>query len=190
MSDVQGVDVPPNDLEAYADGQLVTEALRQLRALSARTQVFFMAVGLHRPHMDWIVPPSVLAKQPPVDQIELAQHQVVPNDTLASRWAFYNCTELTARARLQAVGAHIEADEALDSHVAQAIRRHYYASVEYMDSQVGRLLNGLDMLGLTNSTAVVFHGADPLVQVLCYSVLALLVRASSLLSQTSLQSQL
>lgn len=168
----KGTDVPPND---YADGQLVTEALRQLRVLSERNgpadetppspfanplhRPFLMAVGLHRPHMDWVVPPSVLSQQPPVDQIELAKHQTVPKDTLASRWAFYNCTELTTRSRLAMVGAHIEPDHALATPVAQEIRRHYYAAVEYMDSQVGRLLDGLDALSLTNNTVVVFHGA-------------------------------
>ena len=176
MLDVNGADVEPND---YADGQLVTEALRQLSVLSDRywsstanpgvgaslspfanplARPYFMAVGLHRPHMDWVVPPSMLARQPPAGQIELAQHPLVPNDTLASRWAFYNCTELTQRARLKAAGAHIEPDQALPTAVAQTIRRQYYAAVEYMDSQVGRLLDGLDALHLTNSTLVVFHG--------------------------------
>ncbi|CAB1336983.1 unnamed protein product [Coregonus sp. 'balchen'] len=41
------------------------------------------------------------------------------------------------------------------------IRQHYYVSVKYLDSQVGRLLNTLDDLGLAEDTVVVFtsdHG--------------------------------
>ena len=37
-------------------------------------------------------------------------------------------------------------------------RSRYFASVEFMDAQVGRLLRALEQLGLRNSTAVVFHG--------------------------------
>ena len=179
MIDDKGAEIPPNE---YADGQLVTEALRQMRILVTRdgptaataeeppaalasfanplSRAFFMAVGLHRPHMDWVVPPSVLAEQPPAAEIKLAQHPVVPNDTVASRWGFYNCTELTGRPRLAEQGARITADGALDTRLAQTIRREYYAAVEYMDSQVGRLLDGLDDLMLTDSTVVVFHGAQ------------------------------
>ena len=116
----------------YADGQLVTEALRQLRVHAQAAErkssppqqkyanplarAFFMAVGLHRPHMDWIVPPSFLAEQPPASEIQLAQHPVLPDSgteatAAAAAWAFYNCTELTGRARLARMGAHIEPDQ-------------------------------------------------------------------------------
>jgi hypothetical protein len=71
----------------YEDGQIVTEAIRQLTAIVEKykpnpepreramagthaataaggpanplTRAFFMAVGLHRPHMDWVVPQVV-----------------------------------------------------------------------------------------------------------------------------------
>jgi arylsulfatase A-like enzyme len=48
--------------------------------------------------------------------------------------------------------------QALPTSLAQTIRREYYAAVEYMDSQVGRLLRSLDQNKLADSTAVVFHG--------------------------------
>ena len=165
----QGASVPAND---YADGVIVTDALHQLGVIAATyhtagpapqganplSRAFFMAVGLHRPHMDWVVPPSFLALQPPAKDIKLADHPTFPgggvNGTPA--WAFYNCTELTARPRLD--GHAIETEVPFPAVLGQTIRRNYYAAVEYMDSQVGRLLDGLDELGLTGSTAVVFHG--------------------------------
>ena len=36
-------------------------------------------------------------------------------------------------------------------------RRAYYAAVSFMDSQVGKLLNGLDQVGRAENTAVVFQ---------------------------------
>jgi iduronate 2-sulfatase len=142
-----GPDVADDD---YADGVLVTEAIRQLGVINATYRVagagpapsgsnplsraFFMAVGLHRPHMDWVVPPSFLARQPPPADIKLAEHPRFPNATPA--WAFYNCTELTRRARL--AGQKIEPETPLPPAIGQTIRRNYYAAVEYMDSQGGR----------------------------------------------------
>jgi iduronate 2-sulfatase len=161
-----------NDPNMYADGVIVSEAIRQLSVIVSNYSVpsaspppppppstdeggttdaakhtdtfdnplsraFFMAVGLHRPHMDWKTPPEFLAKQPPAPEIKLAVHQLFPNTT--TPWAFYNCTELTGRKRLQDVHAHIEPEMPLAADLAQHIRRNYYAAVEYMDSQVGSL---------------------------------------------------
>ena len=36
-------------------------------------------------------------------------------------------------------------------------RRAYYAAVSFMDSQVGKLLNGLEEVGRTENTVVVFQ---------------------------------
>ena len=36
-------------------------------------------------------------------------------------------------------------------------RRAYYAAVSFMDSQVGKLLNGLEQVGRTDNTVVVFQ---------------------------------
>ena len=36
-------------------------------------------------------------------------------------------------------------------------RRAYYAAVSFMDSQVGKLLHGLDQVGRAENTAVVFQ---------------------------------
>lgn len=205
-------DQPGVPVDDYLDGQIVTEAVRRLgvlvnrsgglhrnRASSSTTTDFhhhsnplgrpvFMAVGLHRPHMDWVTPPSFLAKQPPPAQIPLAVHRSF-NQT---PWAFYNCTELTGRARLRALGACIRPNPPLDDLLARTIRRQCaltattgcdstgsavpcnniihllfidsgcghvdFASVEFMDHQVGRLLRALEDFGLRNNTVVIFHG--------------------------------
>lgn len=40
---------------------------------------------------------------------------------------------------------------------AQAWRLHYYGAIAWMDSQVGRVLDELEALGLSNNTMVVLH---------------------------------
>jgi arylsulfatase A-like enzyme len=42
--------------------------------------------------------------------------------------------------------------------LAQKIRRSYYATISYTDLQLGRLLDGLDQLGLTSTTVVLMFG--------------------------------
>ena len=46
----------------------------------------------------------------------------------------------------------------LPDSVARTARHAYYASVSFMDYQVGRVLDELDSLGLRESTIVLLHG--------------------------------
>jgi|TARA_B110000977_G_C10744686_1_gene364361 iduronate 2-sulfatase len=46
----------------------------------------------------------------------------------------------------------------LDDDVARTARHAYYASVTWMDHQVGRILDELEALGLAENTLVVLHG--------------------------------
>ena len=45
-----------------------------------------------------------------------------------------------------------------DADNIRFLRHGYYAAVTFMDEQVGRLLDHLELLGLTQSTIVIFHG--------------------------------
>lgn len=50
---------------------------------------------------------------------------------------------------------------AFSFHVQRKIRQSYFASISYLDTQVGHLLSALDDLQLANSTIIVFasdHG--------------------------------
>ena len=46
----------------------------------------------------------------------------------------------------------------MPSAMQRQVRAHYLASVSFMDAQLGRVLDALERLGLTNDTLVVFHG--------------------------------
>jgi iduronate 2-sulfatase len=45
----------------------------------------------------------------------------------------------------------------MDKESAMSNRLAYYASVSWMDHQVGKLLDELDSLGLADNTVVAFH---------------------------------
>lgn len=48
----------------------------------------------------------------------------------------------------------------LPEELQAGLRRGYYASVSFMDHEVGRVLDELDTMGFTGNTAVLFHGAS------------------------------
>lgn len=103
---------------------------------------FFLAVGMVRPHVPLIAPKSYFDHYPE-SGIDLPKFQIgenVPKEALRRRnnnvWGM---------------------SEAQQKRVISA----YMASVRFMDSQVGRLLNALDRLDLRKETIVVFvsdHG--------------------------------
>ncbi|MEW6161258.1 MAG: sulfatase [Verrucomicrobiota bacterium] len=127
--------------EEQTDGQGATAAIQLMEEL--RDRPFFLAVGFYRPHCPYVAPKRYFDLYPP-HKIRLPQN---PADDLAdvpavAPWTkppFFGLTEDQQREAIQA----------------------YYASISFMDAQVGRLLDALDRLGLTENTIVVFwsdHG--------------------------------
>ena len=51
-----------------------------------------------------------------------------------------------------------ELDKPIPDNVQKEMRRAYYASVTWVDEQIGKILKELDALSLTDSTIVLFHG--------------------------------
>jgi uncharacterized sulfatase len=124
--------------EEQTDGIGTTEAIKLLEANKDRP--FFIAMGYYRPHCPHVAPKKYFAQVPmasvrmsPISEAWRAQ---VPGPSLASTqpWPWCGVTDEQAR----------EAKHA------------YWASVEFVDAQVGRLLAALERLGLAQKTIVVF----------------------------------
>lgn len=106
-------------------------------------QPLFLAVGFYRPHTPFVAP-SPYFDLYPLDTIDPVLEQDgdrddIPVPALADR---PKQRDLTVEQRREIIQA-------------------YYASITFMDAQVGRLLDALDSLGLRESTIVVFvsdHG--------------------------------
>jgi uncharacterized sulfatase len=123
------------------DGIAASEAVRFLE--SNRDRPFFLAVGFFRPHTPFVAPKKYFDLYP-IDKLSLPND---PRDDLAdvprvapyvrpSNWG------LTEQQRLESMQA-------------------YYASITFMDAQLGRILDALDRLKLADNTIVVFwsdHG--------------------------------
>jgi iduronate 2-sulfatase len=123
------------------DGTTATRII-QLMAEN-RDKPFFLAAGLHKPHQPWVGPVEFF-DQHPVDEIVLPETPAGDTD------------DSPAPATL------VLEDDAANSELQkkQAIAA-YHAMVTMADHHIGRMLKGLEELGLADSTIVVFtsdHG--------------------------------
>ncbi|MCX8495123.1 MAG: sulfatase [Akkermansiaceae bacterium] len=130
----------------HTDGKVASEAEWILeRCAKQQDRPFFLAVGFFRPHTPFVAP-----KSPYFDEYAEADMPIVagvkedqadlPPAALASRKA--------------------EEEKMTDTQRRRAMQG-YYASISFMDAQVGRVIETLDRLNLTDNTVIVFtsdHG--------------------------------
>jgi iduronate 2-sulfatase len=127
--------------EEHTDGKVATETIALLEKHKDRP--FFLAAGFYRPHCPYIAPRKYFDMYP-IEQIDAptwseADVKQVPPPAFTTRPPNWGVAEKGVRESIQA----------------------YYASISFLDANVGRLLDALDRLKLTDRTIVVFisdHG--------------------------------
>jgi uncharacterized sulfatase len=127
--------------EEQTDGIVATEAIRLLE--EQKDGPFFLAVGFYRPHTPYIAPRKYFDMYP-LQNIPLAE--TVEND-----WEDIPEAALFTK----------PANWGLPDEKLREAKRAYYAAVSFMDAQVGRVLDALERLNLTEKTIVVLwsdHG--------------------------------
>lgn len=131
----------PADDEEHTDGLVATETIKLLER--HRDRPFFIAAGFYRPHCPYIAPKKYFELYP----LERIRAPVFSTN----EWA------KVPRAALWITTPHFGVSEQAQRESIQA----YYAAISFLDAQIGRLLDALDRLGLTDNTLVVFwsdHG--------------------------------
>ncbi len=127
--------------EQHTDGKVATETIALLEAHKDRP--FFIAAGFYRPHCPYISPRKYFDLYP-LDRITVPTYTAeqmadVPPAAFWTRPPNWNVSEEGRR---------------------QVIRA-YYASISFLDANVGRVLDALERLRLADNTIVVFvsdHG--------------------------------
>ncbi|KAJ8605700.1 hypothetical protein CTAYLR_010147 [Chrysophaeum taylorii] len=114
---------------------------------------FFFALGMRRPHLKSIVPVDVFESYPERDDDVPAQ-ATFPRDIHNIAW----CCNYSAKLNGTDVYSQGPWYQAYDNYTTSELRRGYYASVTWVDSQIGRVLTAVDNYGLVNDTIVVLHG--------------------------------
>lgn len=145
----EAADVPD---DGYPDGLTTKLALNQLQQLKARNQPFFLGVGYFKPHLPFNAPKKYW------DLYEEKEMPISPEP---------NIPEDVHRASLHPSGefnqyALGEEKASLDSSMSvgyqQKLKQAYYASISYIDEQVGQLMAELERLELAENTIVVVWG--------------------------------
>ena len=140
-----GGDVPD---DTYADGQLANHAIKKLRALSAKDEPFFLAVGFVKPHLPFVAPGRYFENYP-VSGVTMPDNYFPPKGAPAR--AVHNSGELRAYSDIPKKGV-------LPESKAIELIRGYHAATSYTDAQLGRLLVAFDELGLAENTLIVLWG--------------------------------
>jgi iduronate 2-sulfatase len=137
LSDEEGRD------EDHTDGMVATEVVRLLE--EQRDRPFFIGAGFYRPHTPYLAPKKYFDLYPPerirLPAIDPAEVSALPAPATASTrpLPYFGVTEEEAR----------------------NCKRAYYASISFVDAQIGRVLDAMDRLELWDRTVVVFwsdHG--------------------------------
>jgi iduronate 2-sulfatase len=144
--------------EAYADGRVAVEAARRLEQARARLdqggEPFFMAVGFARPHLPFSAPLRYWEMQD-VDKLPVPERTEPPEGMPAV--AGKRGGEIANYAPLPD-HAGFAAGERVSPELAAELVHGYYASMSYVDAQIGRVLEALERLELAESTIVVVWG--------------------------------
>lgn len=144
----ESLDVP--DI-AYRDGQIANLAASMLRDYPSDSRPFFLAVGFWRPYLPFVAPkkywsqynpatiPAPLPQVPPVGVPQIALHE--------SR-------------EVKGYGG-MSRERAITSDEVRHLRHGYYASITFLDAQLGKILDALEAAGHSENTIIVFtsdHG--------------------------------
>ena len=133
---------------AYADGRIATEATKRLKKYAKSRQPFFLAVGFTKPHLPFCAPRKYWDLYDPSD-LPMPDTAKPPED--APQYAGKTIGELNQY-------KPIPRRPPLTDHLTRKLIHGYYASLSYMDAQVGRVLDELERLELDRSTMIVLWG--------------------------------
>jgi iduronate 2-sulfatase len=127
--------------EQHTDGQVAAEVIRMMEA--HKDEPFFIGAGFYKPHVPWIAPKKYFDMYPldsidvrPFDESEMT---IAPEHAYSTRPANWGMSVDQRRTAIQA----------------------YYATISFVDAQIGKVLDALDRLNLADSTTVLFwsdHG--------------------------------
>jgi iduronate 2-sulfatase len=132
----------------YIDGKVADAAIKLLQRV--KDGPFFLAVGFRRPHLPFTAPEKYwkLFDGKPIPHPDTT----IPRDAPAI--AFHKSEELRGYTDIPNTGA-------IPTDKVSELLQGYYAAVSYTDAQIGKVLDELNRLGLTEQTIVVLlsdHG--------------------------------
>lgn len=125
-----------------ADWRIVDYCIEQLAR--PRDKPLFLACGLHKPHLPWVVPRKYY-EMFPLDEIELPPHDVNDLDDIPPPGR-------------KLAGANDDHERIMASGRWKEAIRSYLATIAYVDANLGRLLDALEKSGHAENTIICLWG--------------------------------
>jgi iduronate 2-sulfatase len=137
--------------EAYQDGIYTVEAISKMNKLVKDGKPFFLGVGYQRPHLPFVAPKKYwdLYKR---DNIKLENQNLIEG---TPQYAYHSFGELRA---FTDIDNKAGVGKPLAEEKQRELIHGYMAAVSYVDAQLGKLLDELDRLKITDNTVVVIWG--------------------------------
>lgn len=138
--------------DVYADGRVANETMRRLVAARQRREVdgtpFFIVAGFARPHLPFCAPQRYWELYNPA-QFSVPELEKPPID--APKVAGKRNGEL-------ANYEPVPIDGVVGAELRRKLIHGYYASMSFVDAQIGKVLDELDRQNLSDNTIVVLWG--------------------------------
>lgn len=138
-------DVPDN---AYADGRIADEGIRRLQAAKNSDEPLFLALGFVKPHLPFCAPQKYWDMHDPA-KFKLAERQRAPEG--APAFASKGYIEIDQY-------EPIERKTPFDKGLQRTLIHGYYATVSFVDAQIGRVIDELDRLKMSDNTIIALWG--------------------------------
>ena len=136
----------PKSDEHHTDAMLAADAEWVLeRCAKPNARPFFLAVGFYRPHTPYVAPEKPYFGW--YDRAQMPLHPTIDK----------NPPEVPEAA----LGSYKKEQDKLTDELRREAVQAYYASISFLDAQVGRVVDALDRLGLADNTIIIFtsdHG--------------------------------
>lgn len=142
---VECMDIPD---DAYEDGAVAAAGIKLLNRLSQNDKPFFLALGFHKPHLPFVAPKKYWDLY---DRDQIPVHPFQQKAENAPEYAYHTWGELRNYSDAPQTGP-------VSVEQQKELIHGYWASVSYVDAQIGKVLNRLDELGLRENTIIVLWG--------------------------------
>lgn len=140
------------DDTGYPDGLTAILTTEKLKTLAAKDQPFFLGVGFFKPHLPFNAPKKYWDLYDE-SKIPLTPAPDIPKNVNSA--SLHNSAEFN-QYKLGVEKASLA--DPLSNDYARHLKHAYYASVSYIDAQVGKILTELKRLGLYDNTIIVLWG--------------------------------
>lgn len=143
----ENYDVPD---QAYIDGWNTEVAIATLRDMveSDSEKPFFLALGFKLPHLNWVAPTRYWDLY---DRGEIALATQVEGPKGGAEIGLHPSFELRVRANIPKIGP-------MGDELSRTLLHAYYASVSYVDANLGKMIAALEEAGLRDDTIIIVWG--------------------------------